>query len=205
MNWKAALIGAVVVILAGFGVGLATGGGGSTGDRSTVTRTVTEGRSGGSTPKGDTGSSEGEDTPVQYLAEAVDPNSDNMFSIETPAEARIGHQTFPNSVTVDELFLRYCGDHATIEYPVDSARARFVGALGWTPDSSSEASAAMEIHADRADGPLLYRHAFDGLGEAVNVRVPLRGAVSAIFVWIAPSTSCDDQTTFVLGNARFVG
>jgi len=206
MSWKPAAIGAAVVLVAGFGVGLAFGGGSP---RPTRTVTVMEPASGAGTATRTTPSAHAHAAPVQYLASDSKPNADNVSLQDAPARVRIGRRSYQNSVEVGDIFLNDCASNGMLEYPVDSASATFAGTLGWTIDSDSSASVALEIHANVADGPRLYRHVFTG-PEAANVHVSLRGAYKAVFVFVEPSNGCDGDAslqgeTFAFGDARFVG
>jgi hypothetical protein len=204
MSWKPALVGAVVVVLAGLGVGVVTGDSGKT-PAKTVVQTVfvptttlsTTSTTSTSPPADDPGG------PVQYLAEA-DPVFANIESIENPSLVDIGHASFGNGVVLVNPYV--CTDSASVEYVVDSETAKFVGKLGWTPETDSSAATTMEIRAKNADGPLLYRHTFDGPSEPVDARVALEGTVKAIFLFKSGNDeSCDVTSTFALGEARFVG
>jgi hypothetical protein len=219
MNWRPALIAALVVIVAGAAVGVAVGRGGRTG-AATVTRTVAVTETVPVTATTDTtatattdATDTGETTPtvpvsskVQYLSELTDDAIDDNLSTESPPTATIGHASFENAVTVDSLWESDCSLPATIEYPVQSRTATFVASLGWTQDSDSSAAAIFELHANTIDGTRLYRHVFDGPGEPAKVVLPLHAAIKAILVWRPTNDACDSPSaTFVLGNARFVG
>jgi hypothetical protein len=225
MNWKPALIGALVVMLVGAGVGYAV-------DRTdhakstTVTRTVaiTITVPGASTVASGTGTTTTTTTTattspastaatvpvsgrVQYLAEQSSDTLDSSnLSINAPPTATIGHSSFENAVTVDSLWESDCSQPATIEYPVSSGTATFVASVGWTQDSDSSAAAVFEVRANTIDGDRLYRRVFDGPGEPVKLVLPLRGAIKAILVWRRTDNSCSSlSATFAMGEARFVG
>jgi hypothetical protein len=223
MSWKPALVGALVVMLAGFGVGFAIDRADGT-DPETVVRTVTVAKTvtavgGPSTvadgvpPTGTTGDATPVPTPPeepsgrsQYLAELEDDALVGELTLSSPASTTIGHQTFANAVAVDELWDYDCEAPATAEYPITSNTATFVASLGWTQDSGSSSAAIFEVRSDTVDGERLYRRAFEGPGEPVKAVVPLRGAIKMILAWYRADDSCDTlYATFGLGDARLVG
>lgn len=217
MNWKPALIGALVVVVAGFGVGVAVDRAGGS-DPVTVTRTVagaatTETVTVPTTPTGDTGDggSGGSATVADptgrtaYLAELTDEARVDALTLGAPSEVVIGHTSFENDITADELW-DGCETQASIEYPTPARDSTFAADVGWTQESGSSAAARFELYKDRIEGPPLYHATFDGPRFPVHVSVQVPGAVRAILVWRrTDNDTCESPDgTFALGNARFV-
>jgi hypothetical protein len=215
MNWKPALIGALVVIVAGFGVGVAVDRAGGS-DPVTVARTVpvtvvttVTAPGGPSTTTTDTTDT----TPTVpdpagravYLAELADEARTDALTLGAPSEVTIGHTSFENAITVDELW-DACESQASIEYPTPARDSTFVADVGWTQESGSSAAARFELYKDRVEGPPLYHATFDGPRFPVHVNVQVPGAVRAILVWRrTDNDTCESPDgTFALGNARFV-
>jgi len=217
MNWKPALIGALVVIVAGFGVGVAVDRAGGS-DPVTVARTVpvtvvTTVTAPGDPPTTTTDTSQDDSATVPdpagraaYLAELADEARVDALTLGAPSEVTIGHASFENAITVDELW-GGCESLASIEYPTPARDTTFVADAGWTQESGSSAAARFELYKDRIEGAPLYHATFDGPRFPMHVSVQVPGAVRAILVWRrTDNDSCESPDgTFALGNARFVG
>lgn len=222
MNWKPALVGALVVLLAGFGVGLAvdrTAGTDTVTAVSTVTvATTVTAPAGDETPDDGTEPiatppSDGTTTPdvpsgrFTYLSALEDEAHVDDVTLGSPPSLTIGHTTFANGMTADDLFGYDCDLPATAEYTVESRDASFVADVGWTADSDSSASAIFEVRVNREDGEQVYRRAFDGPEDPVHVSVPLHDVFKLILMWHrSDDDSCNPAYgTFGLGNAKIVG
>lgn len=221
MNWKPAFVGALVVLLAGFGVGYAVDRTGKA-DTVTVVRTVgttetvtvpgsgtTTGDGTGTlpvtTPSETTTTPEVPDGRSTFLSELAERAHLDDVTLGSPPSVTIGHTTFANGTTADELFGYDCGEPATAEYAILSRKASFAASLGWTQDSDSSASAIFEVRANRRDGERLYRRTFDGPSDPVDVVVDLRGAFKMILMWQRTDDSCDPAYgTFGMGDAQIV-
>jgi hypothetical protein len=220
MNWKPAIVGALVVVVAGFGVGYAVDRT-SKADTVTVARTVTvattvtaaapqttpvEGTDTiSTTTPSDRPTPAVPDGRSTYLSELEDDAIVDDVTLGSPPAVTIGHTTFANGTTADDLFDYDCDTPATAEYPVRGETSTFAAKLGWTQSSDSSASAIFEIRANGNDGERLYRRTFDGPSEPVDVVVPLRGAIKMVLMWQRTDDSCEPAAgMFGLGDARIV-
>lgn len=216
MSWKPAALGAVLVGLAGLGVGVAIGGKEIERTR-TVVRTVREGTT---TPESEAPDAE-QTAPsdTEPTAPPEDGPPDELFLVDSrkpvvsnaaakDGSAKIGRTTYPSSVRVS-LFDDYDQDApSTFEVPVEQG-ITLRGTLGFTPETPSDAKADLEIHRDWARGPVLYRKSFEYSSVIARIDLKLQDANKVVFVWRTKSSGSyefpTDEAVFVLGDARFSG
>jgi hypothetical protein len=204
MNWKPALTGAVLVIVAGAAVGVLVGG-----KTEVETRTVVQTRA----PAGVSTAPEAQ-TPAgadarptvddQYLADLEGDGFGENASYESTS-AKIGRNTFSSSLVVAP-FSDDQDSPASIEFPVTEGFERLGGTFGWSQESSSTIQGTLTVRRDSARGAELYRRDFAGPAEIdTEIDVDLQGAVKVVFVWTTEPADAYQfpDGSFVLGEARF--
>ena len=214
MKWKPALIAACVVVLAGFGVGVAIGGESET---RTVVRTETVAIQ--SAPTEASEDSESMSTPEaagptpaepQYLSDTEDPPVDNLYTEDTVTTARLGREKVDHAV--DLYLLDDPNLKGTIKYPIeDEGYSKLRFKAGWAPTATAGANIRLEIRADSPTGDKLLPKPLDFKDSTPqDVEVDLRGATTVVFVFSDPT--CADTyedkclangEEFILGEARF--
>ncbi len=208
MNWKPAVIGGVVVMIAGLVVGITIGGKKVT---KTVTKVKTETVVQEPTTQPTQTQTEAEPKPGgtsseddEFLTDLSEPKTENL-DIELKS-AKIGRKTYSSSIVVDPFGSWNQDEGAILEYPVDEGFNNFRAAFGFAPDASSKARLKLEIHKNTKRGDVLYKRNFKDPSDIdPDVNFSLKDAIKVVFVW---ATDPEDDyeypdAPFVLGNARF--
>jgi hypothetical protein len=208
VNWKPALVAAVVVIAAGAATGIAVGGKTKT-VTTTETQTVAQATPTTVTPPESTPTTTTPTTgttatappadgrPPKYLVDTEEDVNETNLSIENRS-AKIGGESFPDSVVA------YTDPPSTVEYSTDGY-GQFKASLGFEPEhTDSNMQATLTIFKDQKRGEKLYGpKSFDGPGKPVPVEFPTRGATKLVFSFTRDSEDFAPDNAFVLGSARF--
>jgi hypothetical protein len=227
VSWKPAVIAALVVVLAGVGVGVLVGGKETT-KRTTVLSTVTtaasadSGSGGGtSTPDPTEGSTEpggasGSDpaTPAVPVNSEIERFAEDNMSVDTDSFVeQIGRERYRDSL-VTNLFESNGEEQATLLSPIPGTQyTRLTATVGFAAGAPSDATVVLDVRADAPDGDKLLAKPIKLKGSAPrDIDVPLGDAQSVVFVFDDPTCTADEfgdtdcassQASFVIGDAHF--
>lgn len=226
MNWKASLLGALLVAISGLAVGAAIGG-----KTTTKVRTVTAANSvtpttpssqtqtattTASTPTTASTSSteesttetpaEGQQFLAEYLAgqnsEKLSSDADSVTLSGEPSKQELQGQTYPQAV-VFEINNFGSGNTASFQVPTPGFRRLTAKAVGLETISNAEAFYKLTIYKNDDSSPssvVLYQSTFHGPSEIHKMDFDLQGATDLLFVWTKNSAESDNQDVFILAD-----
>lgn len=228
MNWRAALLGAVIVIAAGAAVGVVIGGKTTT-EVKTVTITdanaaptpsPTSTAAGGpaateTTPSGIPTSPSTSTLEPQYLDADTEPTTNNNISIDTSSDHpkdQIGGETVTDAVIVDP-FGESATAPATVTYSPTSPDYKYLRArMGFEHGTAAGADVTVDFREDSERGRKLVPTQRFRSPSPRSITVPLTGARNVAIVFNNNSCNADNgnsctvyDPTFVMGMARFTG
>jgi hypothetical protein len=228
MNWKASLIGALLVAACGAGVGVAVGGKTNTKvvrltQPTTVTVTVpsptTTSSTTASTPATSSTSVSSTSTAnetaaegghQQYLAEylagqnaeQLAGDATNVSLSSEPTKQELQGQTFQQAVVFD-IGNEDGGNSASFQIPTPGFSRLSAKSLGLQTVSNAEAYYKLTVYKNDDSSPssvVLYQASFHGPSEVHGMNIGLQGATDLLFVWTKTSSEPDGQDVFILAN-----
>lgn len=223
MNWKASLLGALLVAVSGLGVGVAVGGKTTTNTVS-VTETVTTTSSTPATTSSATTSSttstptdvststgpeataEGQQFLAEYLAgqdsEKLNGDASSVSLSSEPSKQELQGQTYQQAV-VFNISNSYNENTASFQLPTPGFSRLTSKAVGLETISNAEASYKLTVYKNDDSSPnsvVLYKASFHGPSEVHKMDFALQGATDLLFVWTKNSTEPDNQDVFILAE-----
>ncbi len=228
MNWKASLIGALIVAACGAGVGVALGSKTNTKvvrltQPTTVTVTVpaptTTSGAATTTPAttstpASTASTANEPAPEsghqQYLAEylagqnaeQLAGDAKNVSLSSEPTKQELQGQTFQQAV-VFNINNDGGGNVASFQIPTPGFSRLSSKSVGLQTVSNAEAYYKLTVYKNDDSSPssvVLYQASFHGPSEVHGMNMGLQGATDLLFVWTKTSSEPDGQDVFILAN-----
>lgn len=225
MNWKASLIGALLVAACGVGVGVAVGGKTNTKlvrltQPTTVTVTVpaptTPSSATATTPATSGGSTSTANEPApesghqQYLAEylagqnaeQLAGDAKNVSLSSEPTKQELQGQTSQQAV-VFNINNDGGGNSASFQIPTPGFSRLSTKSLGLQTVSNAEAYYKLTVYKNDDSSPssvVLYQASFHGPSEVHGMNMGLQGATDLLFVWTKSSSEPDGQDVFILAN-----
>lgn len=218
MNWKASLLGAVIVAATGLAVGAGIGGKTTTDTKTTtvtVAQTITT--SATTTPAAtspsttDTTSSTdttAATTPTpgsqQYYSDylgkqdqsQLDSLSTNVSLDSSAPTLQLKGQTYPHAVAFD------IGNNTTYAPTTESYQVPIAGfkhlsspIVGLNTNASAQSLYKLKVYKDSASNPnatVLYHATFNGPSQTHTMSFDTQGATDLVFVWTEPSTGEPD-------------
>jgi hypothetical protein len=222
MSWKASLLGAVPVVIAGLATGMAIGGKTTTRldtatvvHTATVVRTVTVPTSTGpGTKPGNptTSESPGTGSNEEYLAgylesqggaETLNHNAENASMDTSPAQRELAGQTYQHAVAFD-LGAPNEGETASYQLPIPRGVTRLTSdAVGLQMSSNASTAFHLAVYLNDASSPhavVLYRADYRGPSTVHKMSFTTQGATDIVFLWSHSATEPEQQSTFVLAD-----
>jgi len=226
LNWKPAAIAALIVVLAGFGVGVLIGGKETT-KTTTVVETTTvaqatpqppQPQGGDTTETSDTGGASGDDPAVQpslLLDEIERFATQNIYADEETHVEQIGRERYQDAV-ITYPFGEAGDEKATLLSPIPGTQyKKFKATVGFAAGTSSKAALTLEVRANDDRGDVLLEPIKLKGSVPREVDVPLGDAQSIVFVFQQPTCTesgdedgCEvgyNDSSFVIGEAYFDG
>ncbi len=221
MNWKASLLGALLVAVSGLGVGVAVGGKTTTktvGVTETVTETsstpaTTNSATTSTTASTPTTTSTGSETPsegqqflAEYLAgqdsEKLNGDASSVSLSSEPSKQELQGQTYQQAV-VFNISNSYNENTASFQLPTPGFSRLTSKAVGLETISNAEAFYKLTVYKNDDSSPssvVLYKASFHGPSEVHKMDFALQGATDLLFVWTKNSSEPDSQDVFILAE-----
>ncbi len=223
MNWKASLLGALLVAICGSAVGVAVGGKTTTAVV-TVTSTTTAAEVSTSTDNSSTetdtttttSTSDASEAPVegdhqQYLAEYLDGQDSQKLTNDAsyvsltgePSKQELQGQTYEQAVvfTIDNTG---SGNTASFQVPTPGFTRLSSKAVGLETISNAEAFYKLTVYKNDDSSPnsvVLYQATYHGPSEVHKMDFALQGATDLLFVWTKKAAAePDNQDVFILAD-----
>jgi hypothetical protein len=228
VNWKASMLGALLVAICGLAVGVAVGGKTTT----KVLRVTTTVHAAATTPAAQipsstTTASTSSTVPVnttstsaesptestgqqeflaEYLAaqngEKLSSDASDVSLASEPSKQELQGKTYDQAVVfninVEE------GDSASFQVPTPGFSRLTSKAVGLETISNAEAAYKLTVYKNDDSSPdsvVLYQASFHGPSEVHKMDFALQGATDLLFVWTKSSASPSDaQDVFILAN-----
>jgi hypothetical protein len=222
VNWRATVLGAIVVVIAGAATGAAIGGKSETEVRTqTVDQTVTVTTTAKQAPTQETTTGETEGKSEQpkapppqhelflseYLqtqggAEVLDRNAEDVSLSSSAEREELAGQTYQNAVafTIDgqSEFLK-----ASYQIPTPGFTRFTVPSAGLKTTSNAKAAYQLTIYKNEDSAPsatVLYRASFRGPSTVRKIDFALQGATDVLLVWTHKTPEPESEDTFILAE-----
>lgn len=228
MSWRATLLGAVPVVIAGLAVGVAIGGKTITQvDTVTVVKKIrvqapaasaqtptANAATGATTPPSETAQTSGakvagpqEQFLADYLnsqggAETLNNNAENASLNSNPSGQELAGQTYQHAVAFD-LDSPDEGTIASYQVPTPGFSRLKSNAIGLDTTANANANYRLTVYKNDDSSPnsvILYQASFKGPSTVRKLNVATQGATDLLFVWTHKATEPDDQDTFILAD-----
>jgi hypothetical protein len=223
LNWRASLLGAVLVALCGAAVGAAVGGNAKGKDKTvrvTVASTVTAtspqttstpattstGTDTATTPGSETSPEAGQQYLAEYLAsqdsEQLAADASDVSLSDEPTKQELQGQAYQQAVVFN---IDNYGDSntASFQLPTPGFSRLSSKAIGLETISNAETYYKLTVYKNNNSSPssvVLYKASFHGPSEVHKMDFPLQGATDIVFVWTKSSSEPDSQDVFILAD-----
>ncbi len=226
MNWKASLVGAIIVAVCGLAVGVAVGGKTKTKTvKVTVSSTITT-TSPAATPLSsattttpavgtttDSNSSSGETSPeagqqflAEYLAgqnsEQLNGDASEVSLSDEPSKQELQGQVYQQAV-VFNINNDGAGNTASFQLPTPGFSRLSSKAIGLETIANAETYYKLTVYKNNGSSPnsiVLYQASFHGPSEVHKMDFALQGATDIVFVWTKGDSEPDSQSVFILAD-----
>jgi len=232
VNWKASLLGAFVVAIAGLAVGVAVGGKSTTKVRtvtvhaaavvSATTSTSTSSSETSTTPgsltttesEGTTPNAEG-GAPQQFLAdylasqgggEKLNQDGSSASLDGSPEQQQLQGKTYQNAVVFD--IDNYGGNTASFQLPTPGFTRLISKAVGLQTTADADVYYHLAVYKNNDNSPksvVLYTANFRGPSEVHKMDFAIQGATDLLFVWTKSSSEPDGSDSFIMADPVLVG
>ncbi len=216
MNWRASLLGAVIVAVAGLGVGVAVGGK-TTVKTTTVTvagkttvTTVTQTTPGSSvtTGPGTTTQPPGDSATQQYLADylagqgtqELNDEASGVSLLDDPSSVQLKGRSYQHAVGFS---LDNYSSTNTFQMPISEFGHMSSKIVGLGTLSGASTSYRLKVYKDHGDTPnatVLYNQTFHGPSGTHSLAFDTQGATVLVFEWTQLVDEPDSDNDFIMAD-----
>jgi hypothetical protein len=227
VNWKASLLGALLVAVSGLAVGVAVGGKtttkilrvtatapavpGKSTPQTSSTATTPSTSATSNTPVTTTSTApqppaEGQQFLAEYLAgqdsEKLNGDAKAVGLSSEPSKQELQGQTYQQAVVFD-ITNSDSGNTASFQVPTPGFTRLSSKAVGLETISNAEAFYKLTVYKNDDSSPgsvVLYQATFHGPSEVHKMDFALQGATDLLFVWTKSQSEPDNQDVFILAD-----